>query len=189
MNIDALKHIFTKKGYIWDNAINIIGVRNKATSKLTNKFDDKLYVAYKESGVWKLKEYVITTDAGSYYVKKKLINVKGVAILKEGQYLNTYSVRLHQNKYLALCQTYKNVVVYRDKDKDDEYDFVSEESGMFGINIHKAGKNSSSVENWSAGCQVFQREADFNDFMSIVQNYKKLKNNVYTYTLINTFDF
>ena len=189
MTIELLQSIFARKGYIWDSYINVIGVRNKATNKITNLFDDKLYIAYKESGAWKLTEYTITTDAGRYYMQIKLINSKGAGILKEGQYVNVYSLRLHQGKYLAFCQTYGNVTVYRDKDKDSEYDFVNEESGQFGVNIHKAGKDSINVENWSAACQVFKREKDFNEFLEIVKQYKSTKGNKFNYTLINTNDF
>ena len=187
MTIELLQSIFTRKGYIWDSNVNVIGVRNKSSNKVTNVFDDKLYLAYKEAGIWKLKEYTITTDAGKYYMKTKLINKKGCGILKEGQY-HGYSLRLHQGIYLAFCQTYGKVTVYRDINKDDKYDFVNEESGYFGVNIHKAGKDSMYVDNYSAACQVFKRESDFDNFMEIVGRYKKIKGNKYDYTLINSND-
>jgi len=188
MTIELLQSIFVRKGYVWDSNINVIGCRNKSTNAITNVFDDKLYLAYKEAGIWKLKEYTITTDAGKYYMKIKLINKKGCGILKEGQY-SGYSLRLHQGKYLAFCQTYGNVTVYRDNDKDNEYDFINEESGSFGVNIHKAGKDSTYVDSYSAACQVFKKEIDFNEFLEIVKRYKSTKGNRYNYTLINTNDY
>ena len=117
MTIEKLQSIFTKKGYKWDSNLNIVGVRNKSVGdKITNKFDDTLYIAYKESGVWKIKSYAITTDPGTYYMKNPL-NSNGCAILVEGQYLNIYSIRLHQGKYQAICQTYGAVKLYRDNNK------------------------------------------------------------------------
>ena len=185
MTVDQLKGIFAQKGYVWNPLINVIGVRNLAMGRrVTNKFDDMIYVAYKELGSWHLFSAPITSDPGSYYVRKKLLNPKGVAILKAGQHLNVYAIRLHQGKYEALCQTYGPVTVYRDANKDETYDLKVTESGSFGINIHKAGSDSQNVDNWSAGCQVFKRGRDFDGFMKIIRAYKERTKNIFTYTLL-----
>ena len=185
MTVDQLKELFAQKSYVWNPLINVVGVRNLSTGRrVTNKFDDMIYVAYNELGSWRLFFAPITTDPGSYYVRKKLLNPRGVAILKTGQYLNAYAIRLHQGKYEALCQTYKPVTVYRDANKDETYDLKVTESGSFGINIHKAGSDSQNVDNWSAGCQVFKRTGDFGAFMKIVRAYKERTKNIFTYTLI-----
>ena len=186
MTIEKLQSIFTKKGYKWDPNLNIIGVRNKISSKVTNKFDDTLYVIYKESGTFKLVEYQITTDPGKYYIKK-LLNVNGCAILAEGQY-PVYQIGYHQGKYPALVQR-GPVKLYRDKDLDDEYDFVNITTDPnSGINIHKAGADSLEINNWSGGCQVFKKEKDFNYFMTICNSFKAILGNKFTYTLINSND-
>ena len=82
------------------------------------------------------------------------MNDKGVAILKPGQYRGSHTIGLHQGKYEALKQGGK-VKVYRDANRDMNYDEKVIQEGVFGINIHKAGANSTYVENWSEGCQVF----------------------------------
>lgn len=189
MTIEKLQSIFTKKGYIFNSNLNIIGVRNKAVGNtITNKFDDIIYVAYKEQGKWIVKSYTITTDPGKYYMVNELLNEKGCAILVEGQYANVYQIGLHQGKYPALVQR-GTVKLYRDRDKDTVYDFENIESSLSsGINIHKAGKDSLEINNWSGGCQVFKREADFNEFMSICNQFKSILGNKYTYTLINSND-
>ena len=188
MAIEKLQSVFTKKGYVWNPNLNIIGVRNKTVGdKITNKFDDTMYVAYKEAGAWKVKSYAITTDPGRYYMVNELLNENGCAILVEGQY-QVYQIGLHQGKYSALVQR-GTVKLYRDRDKDDIYDFVNIESNSAsGINIHKAGVDSLEINNWSGGCQVFKREADFNDFMTICNTFKSLLGNKFTYTLINSND-
>lgn len=189
MTIEKLQSIFTKKGYKLDPNLNIVGVRNKSVGdKITNKFDDTLYIAYKESGVWKIKSYAITTDPGTYYMKNPL-NSSGCAILVEGQYLNIYSIRLHQGKYPAICQTYGAVKLYRDNNKNDIYDFTNIMSDPnSGVNIHKAGADSFEINSYSAGCTVFKREIDFNEFMVICNQFKAILGNKFTYTLINTND-
>ena len=82
MTAEQLKKVFAAKGYKWDPLINIVGIRNASTGrKVTNKFDDRLVVAYFINGSWQILDYAATTDPGAYYTRKKLINPKGVAIL------------------------------------------------------------------------------------------------------------
>ena len=173
-----------KKGF----DVNIIGIRNSSTGqKVTNAFDDLLTISYKdETGAWKYHEWPATTDPG----KKGVLeyhNTSGVARLVEGQYRGSHTIRLHQGKYEALGQA-KNVKVYRDANKDLNYDENKIQEGVFGINIHKAGADSTYVENWSEGCQVFKKSADFEAFMKICRKSKDLHGNSFTYTLIESTD-
>ena len=133
---------------------------------------------------WILKQYPSTTDPGTYYLLKPM-NKLGTAILKEGQYIDSYKRGLHKGKYTALRQA-KNVVVYRDSDRNAIFDLNARETtGMYGINIHKAGADSSEVKNWSAGCQVFKKSADFDEFMGLVKKQEAKYGNKFTYTLID----
>ncbi len=61
-------------------------------------------------------------------------------------------------------------------------------SGMFGINIHKAGQDSTWVENWSEGCQVFKRVKDFDAFLAICKKAAKIHGNKFSYTLLESTD-
>ena len=94
----------------------------------------------------------------------------------------------HQGKYTALCQRNGNVTVYRDADKNLVFDESKLDTGMFGINIHKAGQDSTWVENWSEGCQVFKRVKDFDQFMKICQQARKIWGNKFSYTLLESTD-
>ncbi len=62
------------------------------------------------------------------------------------------------------------------------------ETGVFGINIHKAGVDSARVDDWSHGCQVFKRVKDFDEFMKIINKAKDIHGNHFTYTLIESND-
>lgn len=180
------------KGYAWfegakDFDVNIVGIRNSATGqKVTNAFDDCLTVSYKEGGQWKSHCWPATTDPGKKGVME-YHNAAGVARLVEGQYRGSHALGLHQGKYEALRQQ-KPVKVYRDADKDLEYDENKVQEGIFGINIHKAGADSTYVENWSEGCQVFKKAADFEEFMKIIRKSRDLHGNSFTYTLIESAD-
>ena len=187
------------KGYVWfeDKTnkgfdVNIVGVRNSSTGKkVTNVFDDTITLSYKdEKGVWQYLEWSNTTDPGkkSMLEWNKMGITGGCARLVEGQYRGVWSIDLHQGKYEALCQRNGKVKVYRDTDFDLEYDEDKITEGIYGINIHKAGRDSTWVENWSAGCQVFKRVMDFDVFMSICKKAAKIHGNKFSYTLLNSGD-
>ena len=180
------------KGYVWfegekDYDLNIVGVRNSSTgNKVTNIFDDTITVSYKINNVWQFKQWSITTDPGTKGVKE-FHNVAGVARLVEGQYRSSHTIGLHQGKYEALRQS-KPVKVFRDPNKDMVYDESKIETGVFGINIHKAGADSTYVENWSEGCQVFKKSSEFDAFMVIAKAASKIHGPSFTYTLIESND-
>jgi hypothetical protein len=182
------------KGHVWfEDAnnkgfdVNIVGVRNDSTGdKVTNVFDDYLTLSYKENGVWKFHIWPATTDPGTKGILETT-NKSGIARLVEGQYRGSHTIRLHQGKYEALGQA-KNVKVYRDDNRDMKYDETKIEEGIFGINIHHAGADSTYVNDWSMGCQVFKKTKDFDEFMSICRKAKEIHGNSFSYTLIGNND-
>ena len=190
---EQVEKVMTKKGYTYfsngNYNLNLIGVRCNINTKVTNHFDDIMIVTYKNNGEWIYKEYPITTDPGVKSLKQ-LVNINGCAILVPDQYKGCFMTGLHKGKYEALVQ--RDILkVYRDKDKDLEYDLDPKtiQSGLFGINIHKSGKDSTIVDNWSAGCRVFAKEKDFTDFMTIINKSKAMYGNRFTYTLLDKNDF
>lgn len=191
---EQIESAVKSKGYVWfedkDNKgydVNIVGVRNSAGgSKVTNVFDDTLTVSYKVNGQWVFKQWSATTDPGKKGVME-YHNAAGVARLVPGQYRKSHTLGLHQGKYEALKQA-SPVKVYRDANKDMTYDTNKITEGVYGINIHKAGADSTYVENWSEGCQVFKKEADFNEFMKICRESAKIHGKFFTYTLIESKD-
>jgi len=189
---EQIEEVVKSKGYVWfegtkDYDVNIVGIRNSSTGdKVTNVFDDCLTVSYKEGGVWKSHCWPATTDPGKKGVME-YHNAAGVARLVPGQYRGSHTIGLHQGKYEALKQQ-KPVKVYRDKDKDMQYDENVIQEGVFGINIHKAGADSTYVENWSEGCQVFKKSADFDSFMKIMNKAASIHGKSFTYTLVESKD-
>ena len=182
------------KGYAWftglDFDVNIVGIRNSETYEhVTNKFDDLITVSYRLlDGEWEYFEFQCTTDPGKHWVEN-IMNESGVAILKEGQYRGSHKIRKHRGQYDALCQK-APLQVYRDKNLDECFDLIEEniKEGIYGINIHKAGRDSKRVDRWSAGCQVIANESDWNVFMAIMYEAKNIWGNSFTYTLINSND-
>ena len=186
------------KGYVWFSDpnkkgydVNIVGVRNNSPSvsdKVTNVFDDCLTISYlDEKGIEQFYCWMSTTDPGKKGTQQ-YHNNKGVARLVPGQYRGVYKIDLHQGKYSALCQRLGNVTVFRDANRDLIFEEKITDTGMFGINIHKAGQDSTWVENWSEGCQVFKRVKDFDTFMSICKKASKIWGNNFSYTLLESTD-
>lgn len=188
----SLERAMTAKGYAYfktgDYNLNIIGVRSNCGRKVTNKFDDFLVVTYYVKGVLHKQVYSITTEPGRYYVKH-LCNSRGCAILKPAQYRGCWQIGKHNGKYTALVQC-KPVTVYRDANKDDLYDLTKTDTGLFGINIHRSNPygTSATVDNWSAGCQVFANGKEFAEFMQLCEEQRKRYGNSFTYTLLDESD-
>jgi len=172
--------------------VNIIGIRNSETAdKVTNRFDDLITISYKDDqDNWQYHEFDCTTDPGTHWVEN-VMNDKGVAVLVPGQYPKSHKIRKHQGRYEALGQQ-NPVSVYRDDNRDDIYQMnkATIDTGLFGINIHRAtkyaGKKSSQVDRWSAGCQVIAANDDFRLFMKICKKARDVWSNNFTYTLLNS---
>lgn len=191
----SIEEVMSRKGYAYfkngNYNLNIIGIRTDQGGKVTNKFDDFLLVLYYVDGKLNKKIYAITTEPGRYYMKNKLGNSKGTAILVPNQYRGCWEIGKHNGKYDALCQK-KAVSVYRDGNKDLVYDLNPKkiDKGIFGINIHRSSPTATSitVDNWSAGCQVFASSKEFKEFMELCFKQKALYGNSFTYTLLDEAD-
>ena len=189
-----LKHVQSLGYRIFDGGhaynLNIIGIRAHQNG---NSFNDFLCCAYREreDGPWTVKYWAATTDPGEFCLENPEVygTEAGTAIVVPGQYQGVYKLDLHRGKYEALCQRNGKIKVYRDGNKDDVLDMDPDtiQEGYFGCNIHKAGANSTQVDKWSAGCQVFSRNADFEELISLC--HKQIETHptwapAFTYTLI-----
>ena len=166
--------------------LNVIGIRNNTS--VPNIFNDSLNVLFTDSS-GKLVSYtwMATTDPGTYWLQNPL-NEYGTAILKPGQYVNSHAIGMHRGLYLALVQV-NPVTVVRDFNRDGKADYNTgrQETGMYGINIHRAQETglTKTIDKYSAGCQVFANAADFGTFMQLADRHKSLYGNSFTYTLLS----
>ena len=171
--------------------LNIIGLRTQDTK--ANTFNDVIFVLFKQGGEWVLMQFGATTDPGTYY-REAPINVNGTAIVKPGFYPNVWKVGMHRGRYKALVQR-GPITVFRDDDRNAELDIVgmTEDTGYFGINLHRANANieSKQVDRWSAGCQVIACPAEYQIFMSLVNKHCMCFGNAadFSYTLITEVDY
>lgn len=176
--VSELKKEFKNLGYEFPK-FHIVGIRSKAN--VPNEFDDLIGIVNGDSISW----YTGTTNPGTHWLKN-LMNPKGTALLKPGQYKDSWKIGLHRGQYKALVQC-RSITVYRDKDLDA----IAEETaitdtGLFGINIHRANPNWASkfIDKWSAGCQVLNNPKEFGAFMATCESANQ---NYFTYTLLKEF--
>lgn len=191
-----IEQVMLRKGYRFFKGVynlNIIGVRSKESVKQSNKFDDAIIVCWgidsERTGIPNKLIFAATTDPGIKSLKAPM-NAKGTAILVPGQYRGSHTIGFHQGKYEALVQC-APVKVYRDANKDSilDVDKHTIDTGMFGINIHKAGIASVIVDGWSAGCQVLAIEKDYAIFMDLCRKQKLAGyGDKFTYTLLEEKD-
>ncbi len=176
--IGELQFEFKRLGYQWFDFM-IVGIRS--TLDKPNEFDDLIGLVANGKVTW----FTGTTNPGVHWLKT-LMNSKGTAVLKPGQYIDSWKLGLHQGKYKALVQA-KAITVYRDKDLDDKSEeTATTDTGYFGINIHRANPSAISkiIDKWSAGCQVFNNPADFK---ILIDEIEASKQKLFTYTLLKQF--
>ena len=173
-----LKNQFDILGYQFPS-FHVVGIRSNANKP--NEFDDLIGLVNNSNLSW----FTGTTDPGTHWLKN-LMNPKGTALLKPGQYIDSWKLGLHRNQYKALVQC-KPITVFRDKDRDA----IAEETavtdtGIFGINIHRANPNfiSKFVDKWSAGCQVINNPTNFK---TLIDACEASGLNRFTYTLLKEF--
>lgn len=198
--LDGIVAAMSEQGYRIFNTpsepfnLNIVGVRTR--TRVPNRFDDWITVFYHSHDKWIFDVFPATTDPGLYYLgDEEMLNDEGTAILKEGQYRTAYALGTHNagdDGYRALVQD-EPVTVLRDFDRDAELDFDTgrEETGRFGINIHRAtpeGARSTRVANWSAGCQVLSNPLHFDYLIDLCETAADRFGNGFTYTLLHQND-
>jgi hypothetical protein len=195
---DKLDYKFYDKG---DYNLNIGGIRSETTR--SDKFDDFLFVAYFVGDKPHVHVWNGTTDPGAHWLLNPM-DKDGTAIMVPGQYIRAYKMGIHGRSgkypYRALEQIGPMSYV-RDNNKDNCLDFSlyrtkeARAKYMFTAviksNIHRASKWKllQLIGRYSAGCQVFQSERDFNVFMDIVDRGAAAHGNLFTYTLIEERDF
>lgn len=188
---------FKTKGYEIKSLpyqMNIFGVRN--SNSQANSFDDLVGIIYRdEKGNWQIRQYSATTDPGTYY-REKPMNVNGTAMIVPMQHKNCYKLGTHKD-YKAIQQCGK-IRYVRDNDKNKLLNFAYKILGykyyeeIGATNIHRSSSTGTSgtVDNWSAGCQVFANIKDFNEFIALIEssinNYKFV--NLFDYTLFESED-
>lgn len=159
-----IKNQMVSLGHKWPAGIHIVGIR--ALKEIDDTFCDQLICF---SPNQEPIQGVGTTVPSRVYLIKPM-NPKGSAIVKDGQYIDSHEVGLH-NGYKALIQR-RPITVFRDSNRDAIINMNpgTEDTGLFNIDIHKyVSWISRLLGNASAGCFVWQDINKFNSMMAICE--------------------
>ena len=174
----------------WD--LNLVGIRH--SNRDSNHFNDALAMLWWANAHLNLVVFRCTTDPGAYW-REHPMNPKGTATLIPGFYLGLWQLGLHRGRYEALVQR-GDCWVYRDNDRDQQLDGRLTDSGVFGINLHRASDRGAgrsydapdTVDRWSAGCQVIPDTGDYTVLMALCKQHARRHGNQFNYTLIEERD-
>ena len=188
---DDIRRLYAAAGHPWFTGawnLNLFGVRRLARP---NTFDDSIGVAYEDGVGRRLVElWEATTDPGTYWLEHPM-NVNGTAVLAVGCHRSLWQLGMHGGPtgYAALVQV-SACAVWRDSDRDTVVDPEPRvlDTGLFGINLHRASASgtSTTVDRWSAGCQVLRRPGDLDRVLELVRTQQLAgKGSRVTYTLFD----
>lgn len=193
LTYDTVREIHRVMNYSFfddgDFNLNIGFVRE--SDEFTNKLSDTMYIAYRELNVKRIITVPATTKAGispALLNPKAVPGMRGVAVLKAGQYKSSYKFVDSFVGWLKFpyFQQVKNVEVWRDSNGDTKVDKMMSEVGMFGINIHRMtniGISSGVIGNYSEGC-LGPSSVDLASMLPIIRRSAQHYGDTFTITVL-----
>lgn len=165
LTLANLEKAYNKSNFqlLKNGEVNIAAIRVKA-----GEFNDLFFYFKYENGIPIILPAIFgTTEPGKGYLKEKLGNAQGTAILiHDRQYLDCWQIGKHKG-HPALTQSSKaKFAVWRDSNKDGVVTYGGKEYfNVAGLNNHttREGYNIDSVGTWSAGCQVIWNAKSFDE--------------------------
>ena len=174
-----VKSLFDQHGYgfhVKPYEVNPFGIRNKDL-ELVDKFNDIIGVAYKDEFLNdQCLVFAGTTKPGLTYLKDKLGNKDGTAILIPGNYPKVWGIGLHnrgtEHEHEAFVQVGK-FKVWRDNDSDSRFDTDGKVwDNVTGLNCHRArAHHIDNVGGFSAACQVVEDDKEHSALISIAKRH------------------
>lgn len=179
---EALGHRFFDEG---SYNLNLYGIRRGYSA--VDEFNDILGIAFRDKNGNPVNiEHEGTTLPGLYWLKHRMGNINGTAILKPGQYAGALTFGLHSG-YEALVQKGSPFEVWRDHDQDGNLDPNGKiYTDVTGLNMHTTSFKSEvdRIGAYSAGCQVRKNPEDHLTLMAFAKKSAMKYGNSFTYTLI-----
>jgi hypothetical protein len=167
--LDRVRGRKSFKGF--PNGVLDVWIRSSADQ--FDSFDDKAFT-YTCFGDAQRPKFIMsrngTTNAGSYgLLHFEKYNHLGCAVLKSDVIVyNSHAYGLHHGK--AAYVEVKGFPYYRDNNRNQRAEEIGPElNDIIGANVHRAGQNSTVIDNWSTGCLVTANLKKFLawvDFMS-----------------------
>lgn len=184
--VSRLLTILRSKGYkIFTRPFELNIIAERSASVRSETFDDRLHVLFRDNmNRWLHHEYEVTTDPSTYYIDNPVVP-QGYGFIKKGQYVNAYRKGYHKGR--PALEQVRPITVVRNYDVKGIFRSITgqEQSGLFGNNIHDM---KGSMFNASAGCIVFSRDHEYQEFLRLVSGHAGIYKNAFTLTLIDFRD-
>lgn len=155
----------------WKKGAYDIWVRSAADE--FDAFDDKAFT-YNVTADGTVPQFIMarngTTNAGSFGLKHyETYNHQGCAVLKSDVIMYGSHIHgLHHGK--EAYREFKGWPYYRDANKNNRAEEIGPEyTDVIGANIHRAGQNSTVINNWSTACLVTANLAKFLQFLAFMK--------------------
>lgn len=191
---EMVKALYRSNGYLFYETgqynVNIFGFRNKDLT-VVDKFNDLIGVAYLDEFLSpQCLVFAGTTKPGLVYLKDKLGNPNGTAILIEGFYAKCWEIGIHNAGKPSAHEAYRQIgpgvfKVYRDNDKDGSFDMSGPVyTDASGVNGHTTRDfEIMKVGGFSAACQVVQDDKEHQIWLAIGKRSAELYGNKFSYAL------
>jgi hypothetical protein len=185
------------KVYTNPGILNIVAMRDKDSGFVTNKFDETLFVFYKnDNNKWKLETYSITTVPGfivmDYNDDSPRRLPESAKILVNGQYVDQCILAPYKNSTKRKCLLFLDSYVHINN-SPYTYNFSSDmvRGSDFKITIHDANQfgSSENVNNYAGNAsQTFKNNGEFSRFIKLCMEQESVKK-TFTYTLCRKSEF
>lgn len=189
-----VKAILAKKGYPFfekgDFNLNFGGIRSE--ERVANKFDDFLYLYYRDRGEWRFWVFEATLDPGTFWLKNPM-SAGGAGIIAPNFYRGLF--QFGPPFHGVDCLRQKTAIqIYRDDNRDNIIDLDPKtlQWGFFGIFEHEsyqATEEPENVDKSSAACVVPRRKRDHQTIMAIVKKAILIWGNSISFAVLEEKDF
>lgn len=168
--LDRIRSLPTFTGF--PNGVLDVWIRSSADA--FDAFDDKAFT-YECFGDTKEPKFIMarngTTNAGSYGLKHfEEYNHEGCAVLKSDVIIyDSHTFGKHKGK--DAYRQAKGFPYFRDNNRNNRADEIGpEHNDVIFANVHRAGVDSTVINNWSTACLVTANRAKFLAFLDFMRS-------------------
>ena len=180
--LTTVRSALKKGGHPWKREpfeLNVVGVRSSKNTP--GQFGDWLTCSWlDDGGMWFFRRWRCSTDPWSFWRNHPLNSGAGRGILPAGHHGALWALGTVRGRHPGLVQV-SDVEMWTDEKKRTKATHSLSGPGRFGVACHW---QEDRPFRWHPGCQVFEHEHQFGEFLAIVRHSLQVIPGVIDYTLI-----